>query len=134
MPRFRRRAIDGPGARPYKPPPAQGAGRGPRRRCGAVTRYRRRSGREAHLSTVEVGPQAAAWVPRPYGDDSGPPGAGEPPRQGPQAPIGLNRGELAQARGPGARTPDASRGISARGSQGTEGADARLGAAGAAAG
>ena len=52
------------------------------------------SSREAHLSTVEAGPQAAAWVSRPHGDSRRPQGAGQPPRQGPQAPVGLSREPL----------------------------------------
>jgi hypothetical protein len=45
--------------------------------------------REAHLSTVEAGPQAPARVPCPHGDRWRPQGAGQPPSQGPQAPVGL---------------------------------------------
>ena len=46
--------------------------------------------REAHLSTVEAGPQAPARLPRPHGDRRRPQGAGQPPRQGPQAPVRLS--------------------------------------------
>jgi hypothetical protein len=45
--------------------------------------------REAHLSTVEAGPQASARVSCPHGDRRRPQGAGQPPGQGPQAPVGL---------------------------------------------
>jgi len=48
------------------------------------------SSREAHLSTLEAGPQASAWIPRPYGDRRRPQGAGQSPRQGPQAPVRLS--------------------------------------------
>src|SRR5580704_11094551 len=54
-----------------------------------VSRHHRRTGREAHLSTVEAGPQAAAWVPRPHGHRRRPQSAGQPADQGPQAPVGL---------------------------------------------
>ncbi len=46
--------------------------------------------REAHVSTVEAGPQAPARIPRPYGHGRRPEGAGQSARQGPQAPVSLN--------------------------------------------
>src|SRR5271165_3997900 len=48
------------------------------------------SSREAHLSTLEAGPQASAWISRPYGNRGRSQGSGQSPRQGPQAPVRLS--------------------------------------------
>jgi ribonuclease P protein component len=68
-----------------------GARRGvPARLRGAATHHRR-TDREAYLSTVEAGPQAAARVSRPHGDRRRPQGVGQPAGQGAQAPLGLTK-------------------------------------------
>ena len=57
-----------------------------------ASRHHRRTGREAHLSTVEAGPQAAARIPCPHGHRRRAQGPGQPTGQGPQAPVGLSWG------------------------------------------
>ncbi len=57
-----------------------------------ASRHHRRTGREAHLSTVEAGPQAAARIPCPHGHCRRTSGLGQPTCQGPQAPVGLSWG------------------------------------------
>ena len=47
------------------------------------------SSREAHLPTVEAGPQASARVPHPHGHRRRPEGVGQPPRQGSQETVRL---------------------------------------------
>jgi ribonuclease P protein component len=53
---------------------------------------------QADLSAEQARAQAAPRLPGAHGDDRGPKSAGAPPRQGPQAPLGLTPGAPAFAR------------------------------------
>lgn len=54
--------------------------------------------REAHLSTIEARPQKAPWLPRAYGDEGRPQGAGAAESQGAQAPFSLGGGTAPDAK------------------------------------
>jgi hypothetical protein len=82
--------------------------------------------REAHLSAEQHRPQAPAWLSRAHGDGRRPAGAGAAPRQGAQAPVGLNGarrlgsclGRRWRARGSGATAPGGAAQASGRVSRG----------------
>lgn len=128
--------IDAAEARAYKPRPADGPAS--RLRAGSVRharspRLRRCQSercREAHLSTVQARPQAPARLSRADGDGRRPQGAGQPPRERPQAPVGLAATEPA---GDGIRSaaPQAPCRVSARRREWAKGAHAGRRPAGA---
>lgn len=49
---------------------------------------------ETNLSTEQARPEAPPRLPRPHGDEGWPQGAERPPREGPQAPVGLTAKRL----------------------------------------
>jgi len=94
------------------PVPRRGRGRS---RAGAGFPFcdSRSFGREAHLPTLQAGPQTPPRVSRAHGHRRRPQGAGQPPRQGPQASVRLRvRGRMPVIP---TKRQDSSAGILARG-------------------